>query len=194
MYDAFGVERPDLVEKGWKGEPGDKRNTKYAASTMVAFPVGTIGYAAYRQSKTSKRNRAESIAEKKRSKKIHKAEFEPTGRRGDKRNTKYAAAAFGGSLAGAALGPAAGRKASGMTKEQVGSKSGVALERYLAGDPKGAKKVMRSGKMGRYVRVSRAGKWVGAGAGAASYAAYRQSKSGKENRKDSIRAKKHGKG
>jgi hypothetical protein len=158
---------------------------------MVAFPVGTIGYAAYRQSRTSKRNRAESIKAKKKSK-VHKAEMTPTGKRGDKRNTKYALSGAGGGALGMMAGPFVGRKASGLTKEQIQARNTEGLFRILAGDEKGGKKALQGGKMKVYYRASKASKWAGVGAGAGGYAVYRQSKGGKENRADSIKAKKEG--
>lgn len=61
------------VSKAWKGEPGDKRNTKYALSaaggTALAPGLGTaagpVAYYYYRQSETGKRKRRESVARKK---------------------------------------------------------------------------------------------------------------------------------
>lgn len=62
MKDAFGV------EKAWKGEPGDKRNTKYAAAWGLG-PVPGVAYTIYRQGATSKANRKRSIALKKKERK-----------------------------------------------------------------------------------------------------------------------------
>lgn len=46
MVDAFGVERYE-VSKSSKGQPGDKRNTKYALATVAGGSVGMrIGRAA----------------------------------------------------------------------------------------------------------------------------------------------------
>jgi len=69
MISAFGVEHGEISKKiQWTGEPGDKRNTKYAlagaagAPVPVAGSIGTmIGYGIYRQSDKSKKERAASI-------------------------------------------------------------------------------------------------------------------------------------
>ena len=61
MRDAFGV------EKAWKGEPGDKRNTKYAAWAAAGLPfiplgaAAPIGYGIYRNTDTGRKNRNKSI-------------------------------------------------------------------------------------------------------------------------------------
>lgn len=70
------------IEKGWKGEPGDKRNTKYAGAAAAGLPLagpigsaaGVAGYAMYRNmSETGKKRRAMSIKAKKQ--KLSKSAF-----------------------------------------------------------------------------------------------------------------------
>lgn len=62
------------LSKAWKGEPGDKRNTKYASAALVGSVVpgigtaaGPVGYAFYRHlNEDGKRRRKMSVAERKR--------------------------------------------------------------------------------------------------------------------------------
>ena len=61
------------LEKAWKGEPGDKRNTKYAASSLiggVAVPavgaaLGPLAYGIYRSGEESETRRKASIKRRK---------------------------------------------------------------------------------------------------------------------------------
>jgi hypothetical protein len=68
-----GTGRGASLEKAWKGEPGDKRNTKYAASSVIggiAAPgvgavIGPVGYGIYRSGEESEIRRNASIKRRK---------------------------------------------------------------------------------------------------------------------------------
>jgi len=60
MRDAFGVESP-YIEKNWSGEPGDKRNTKYAMAYGTSPLFAGVPYTIYRQTDMGRKNRAASI-------------------------------------------------------------------------------------------------------------------------------------
>ena len=109
------------LEKAWKGEPGDKRNTKYAASSLVAGAVvpgignvlGPVRYGMYRSGEESEARRKESIKrrkaaiaakKKKKSQHVEKRNFNAESDR-QRRLGTYAGVGIGtGVVAGAAAG------------------------------------------------------------------------------------------
>lgn len=101
------------VAKAWRGERGDKRNTKYAASVVgggavvpvLGAPVGGLVYHKYRQSEQSKKARATAIKAKKH--KVKKADsrffLSPSERKADRLQPNELGAA-GLSLAASGVG------------------------------------------------------------------------------------------
>lgn len=176
----MGLVRVDDVDKAWRGESGDKRNTKYAVSALAGGPVGALGYALYRESDRSKRERAAAIRAKrlKRKRKVGKAW---RGERGDKRNTKYALSAYGGAVA--ANAPIA---LSGKGRQVSRAGRMTALETSANARMQGASftEAYRAGKKaGNAVpgykalsRMSRVAGLSGAAAGAGLYAMHRRRK------------------
>ena len=111
------------LEKAWKGEPGDKRNTKYAASSLVGGAIvpgvgnvlGPVGYGMYRSGEESEARRKESIKRRKaaiaakkkareKSRHVEKRNFNAESDR-QRRLGTYAGVGIGtGVVAGAAAG------------------------------------------------------------------------------------------
>lgn len=189
MYDAFGVERSDLIEKGWKGEPGDKRNTKYAL-TWGAHPIAGIAYTVYRQTDTGRKNRNKSIAEAKRRK--GKVRKDWKGEKGDKRNTKYALALGAGDIVGTRLGQHAGAMSAGTTRAKgVKSLTNLFNEYELENGKGNHQRVKAWNKHGApTIHGGLAGSVAGIATAGGVYYAYRHSPTGIKNRNASIKAKK----
>lgn len=120
------------LEKAWKGEPGDKRNTKYATSSLVGGVVvpgigaalGPIGYGMYRSGEESeirrnasiKRRKAAIAAKKKKSQHVEKRNFNAESDR-QRRLGTYAGVGIGtGVVAGAAAGR--GLSVKGLDREK----------------------------------------------------------------------------